>query len=138
MKKLIYLFLTVLIVACSSDDSNDGSNVSIEGRWNYTSNTDEGQPAEISDCELQNYLLVDSGLADYYFYLNEDENGNETDCFLYGTIEASYVVDANNSNVYIFTFDDSGESLVGTLSGNTLTFVEEYEEYNEITVFTRD
>ena len=25
MKKLIYLILTVLIVACSSDDSNDGT-----------------------------------------------------------------------------------------------------------------
>ena len=25
MKKLLYLFLTVLIVACSSDDSNDGT-----------------------------------------------------------------------------------------------------------------
>ena len=36
MKKLIYLFLTVLIVACSSDDGN--SNNSIVGNW------------KISDC----------------------------------------------------------------------------------------
>ena len=30
MKKLIYLFLTVLIVACSSEDSSDGNQLFIE------------------------------------------------------------------------------------------------------------
>jgi hypothetical protein len=35
MKKLIYLFLTVLIVACSSDDSNNGTtlNTQLIGTW---------------------------------------------------------------------------------------------------------
>ena len=34
MKKLIYLFLTVLIVACSSDDSNEQSNnAQFVGSW---------------------------------------------------------------------------------------------------------
>jgi len=33
MKKLIYLFLTVLIVSCSSDDSIDPSNDPLLGEW---------------------------------------------------------------------------------------------------------
>jgi len=35
MKKLIYLILTVLIVACSSDDSNDGTTLNSQfvGSW---------------------------------------------------------------------------------------------------------
>ena len=35
MKKLLYLFLTVLIVACSSDDSNDGTTLNSQfvGSW---------------------------------------------------------------------------------------------------------
>ena len=35
MKKLTYLFLALLIVACSSDDNSNSS--SIDGRWNLTS-----------------------------------------------------------------------------------------------------
>ena len=43
MKKLIYLFLTVLIVACSGDDSNNNNVTnSLEGRWDYTSSYDDG------------------------------------------------------------------------------------------------
>ena len=34
MKKIIYLFLTLLIVSCSSDDSSDPSNDSLLGEWN--------------------------------------------------------------------------------------------------------
>ena len=43
MKKLVYLFLTVLIVACSGDDSNNNNVTnSLEGRWDYTSSYDDG------------------------------------------------------------------------------------------------
>ncbi|MDG2052480.1 MAG: hypothetical protein P8J69_01710 [Flavobacteriaceae bacterium] len=35
MKKLIYLFLVLLIVACSIDSSDD--NLSIVGKWQVTS-----------------------------------------------------------------------------------------------------
>ena len=43
MKKLIYLFLTVLIVACSSDDSNDGTtlNSQIVGSWLEENSSEE-------------------------------------------------------------------------------------------------
>ena len=43
MKKLLYIFLTVLIVACSSDDGN--SNNSIVGNW------------KISDCPRCVFLM---------------------------------------------------------------------------------
>jgi hypothetical protein len=43
MKKLLYLFLTVLIVGCSDDDSNNNNVTnSLEGRWDYTSSYDDG------------------------------------------------------------------------------------------------
>ena len=43
MKKLLYLFLTVLIVACSSDDSNDGTtlNSQIVGSWLEENSSEE-------------------------------------------------------------------------------------------------
>ena len=43
MKKLIYLFLTVLIVACSSDDSNDGTTLTSQfvGSWVEENSSEE-------------------------------------------------------------------------------------------------
>jgi len=43
MKKLLYLFLTVLIVACSSDDSNDGTTLTSQfvGSWLEESSSEE-------------------------------------------------------------------------------------------------
>ena len=60
MKKLLYIFLTVLIVACSSDDGN--SNNSIVGNW------------QISDCPG-----CDIGEEEGDFNIEEYE------CFLNGT-----------------------------------------------------
>ena len=43
MKKLLYLFLTVLIVACSSDDSNDGTTLTSQfvGSWLEENSSEE-------------------------------------------------------------------------------------------------
>ena len=43
MKKLLYLILTVLIVACSSDDSNDGTTLTSQfvGSWLEESSSEE-------------------------------------------------------------------------------------------------
>ena len=50
MKKLIYLFLTVLIVACSGDDSNDNNSISINpdlvGTWSGIITDTGGSTAE--------------------------------------------------------------------------------------------
>ena len=45
MKKLIYLFLTVLIVACSSDDSNDGTTLTSQfvGSWLEENSSEESR-----------------------------------------------------------------------------------------------
>ena len=43
MKKLLYLFLTVLIVACSGDDSNDGTTLTSQfvGSWLEENSSEE-------------------------------------------------------------------------------------------------
>ena len=43
MKKLLYLFLTVLIVACSSDDGNDGTTLTSQfvGSWLEENSSEE-------------------------------------------------------------------------------------------------
>ena len=43
MKKLIYLFLTVLIIACSGDDSNDGTTLTSQfvGSWLEENSSEE-------------------------------------------------------------------------------------------------
>ena len=50
MKKLIYLFLTMLIVACSSDDGNDNNSISINpdlvGTWSGIITDTGGSTAE--------------------------------------------------------------------------------------------
>ncbi len=43
MKKLLYLFLTVLIIACSGDDSNDGTTLTSQfvGSWLEENSSEE-------------------------------------------------------------------------------------------------
>ena len=138
MKKLLYLFLTVLIVACSSDDSNNssnnGSNVSIEGRWNYTSYVDDGEQATVVGCELQNYLMLDGGSGAFYYY---EEAGAEDDCVLWLTDEVTYEA-GDNATIYRFNFLSEGYYLDGELNGNTLTIKYQNlgEDFDDI--YTRD
>jgi hypothetical protein len=138
MKKLIYLFLTVLIVACSGEDSNNssnnGSNVSIEGRWNYTSYVDDGEQATVVGCELQNYLMLDGGSGTFYYY---EEAGAEDDCVLWLTDEVTYEA-GGNANIYRFYYPSEGYYLDGELNGNTLTIKYENlgEDFDDI--YTRD
>ncbi len=68
MKKLIYLFLTVLIVACSGDGGGDGggddggnnNTSSLVGTWNLTSITDvNGVPQDLeATCANENYFIA--------------------------------------------------------------------------------
>ena len=133
MKKLLYIFLTVLIVGCSSEDgdnTNNGSNVSIEGRWNYTSYVDDGEQATVVGCELQNYLMLDGGSGAFYYY---EEAGAEDDCVLWLTDEVTYEA-GSNANIYRFYYPSTGNSLDGELNGNTLTIKD--EGFDEI--YTRE
>ena len=137
MKKLLYIFLTVLIVGCSSEDgdnTNNGSNVSIEGRWNYTSYVDGGEQATVVGCELQNYLMLDGGSGAFYYY---EEAGAEDDCVLWLTDEVTYEA-GSNANIYRFNFLSEGYYLDGELNGNTLTIKYQNlgEDFDDI--YTRD
>ena len=130
MKKLLYLFLTVLIVACSSSDdggnnnTNDGSNVSIEGKWNFISITDCGNPVEQNDCDLESYMLLENGDGMYFNFEDYDEeNGSgPIPCQIVSTANITYFA-VPNTNTYNFIVD--GVLDVGTLDGNTLTFIQE-------------
>ena len=129
MKKLLYIFLTVLIVGCSGEDSNnsnDGSNVSIEGRWNYTSyyiwDGEQSTPSGIVvGCELQNYIILDGGSGAFYYY---EEVGSENDCVLWLTDEVTYEVtysSGTDNERYVFNFTSELGDVDGELNGNTLT-----------------
>ena len=130
MKKLLYLFLTVLIVACSGDDSNNnsnnGSNLSINGKWNYVSQTDCGEIYQYDDdCDLEGYLLLENGdgmAFDYDDY--DEENGTSIPCQIVNNEEFTYI-SVPNTNTYDFITDNG--VFVGTVNGNTLSFITVYE-----------
>ena len=130
MKKLIYLFLTVLIVACSGEDSNNnsnnGSNLSINGKWNFVSQTDCGEIYQYDDdCDLESYLLLDNGDGMSFDYDNyDDENGTSIPCQIVNNEEFTYI-SVPNTNTYNFITDDG--VFVGTVNGNTLSFITVYE-----------
>jgi len=144
MKKLLYLFLTVLIVACSSSDdggnnnTNDGSNVSIEGKWNYTSyyiwDGEQSTPSGIVvGCELQNYLILDGGSGTIYYYEEETEG----DCVLWLTDEVTY--EATDNERYRFNFTSELGYVDGELNGNTLTINYSIGGfYSSRDIYTRD
>ena len=70
MKKLIYIFLTVRIVACSGD-SDDGS-VSFVGNWQLNSISENGVDVHDS-CDLESYMvLTNSNTGVYYQYYSDD------------------------------------------------------------------
>ena len=134
MKKLLYLFLTVLIVACSSDDSNnnsnDESNVSIEGRWNHTGVIEDGEQTTLVGCYVLEYILLNNGAGAFYYY---EEAGAEDDCVLWLTDEVTYEA-GSNANIYRFYYPSEGYYLDGELNGNTLT-IKEDDDYE---IYTRD
>ena len=69
MKKLLYLFLTVLIVACSSDD---GESVSFVGNWQLNSISENGVDVHDS-CDLESYMvLTESNTGVFYQYYSDD------------------------------------------------------------------
>tara|TARA_R110000744_G_scaffold163304_2_gene280038 strand:- start:448 stop:867 length:420 start_codon:yes stop_codon:yes gene_type:complete len=139
MKKLIYLFLTVLIVACSSDDSSDDSN-SIEGRWNLTSTDLCSNPQGFNSCRAQSYITFNNGVAELFNYY-EDGVGNP--CELQENSTFNYSTDSNIPNTYYLDAECNDDPDIVTLkvNGNTLST---FQECGDCTlqvasaVFTRD
>lgn len=103
MKKLLYIFLTVVIVGCSSDD--DGGSVSFVGSWQLNSRVIDG--VEVHDsCDLQKNLVL-TGFNDgvYNIYDNfPDPNICEFDVAYDVTWskvgDVEYLITVGNSNPY--------------------------------------
>lgn len=139
VKKLIYLFLSVLIVACSSDDSSDDSN-SIEGRWNLTSALPCSFSQGLNSCNLQSYITFNNGVCEIFNYVDD---GMGTPCELQVNTTSNYSTDSNIPNTYYIDgkCNDEDSTVTAKLNGNTLSFFQEcgnctMQEAN--VVFTRD
>ena len=111
MKKLIYIFLTVLIVACSSDDSNDNNSISINpdlvGTWSG--------------------IITDTGgsTAEQITTLNSDATGSVSNLWDDGETFSSALVWSSTSSTVTFTttVDNETESSEYELSNNNNTVV---------------
>tara|TARA_B110000093_G_C12899437_1_gene379753 strand:- start:71 stop:913 length:843 start_codon:yes stop_codon:yes gene_type:complete len=114
MKKLIYLFLTVLIVACSSEDNNENNN-----------NDDNNEPN----------LLVSS--INYTYYENTDEEITELDTFTYDgnkIIEKILSYYSNGNLTFLYRYEY-------IYANNKISRVDQYDLDNNIrfqTNFTYD
>ena len=120
MKKLLILS-ALLIFACSSDSSDSEYNVSIEGEWNLFSLTVCGVPIELIGCDVKEYFLLDNGNGTSYNFSDQNDQGS-IPCQIDSTTNFTYV-SVPNTNTYEFLVD--GVISVGTLNGNTLTFIED-------------
>jgi len=111
MKKLIYLFLTVLIVACSGDDSNDNNSISINpdlvGTWSG--------------------IITDTGgsTAEQIFTLNSDATGSVSNLWDDGeTFSSALVWSSTSSTITITTtVDNETETSEYELLNNNNTVV---------------
>ena len=93
MKKLIYLFLTVLIVACSSDDDNSVSiNSDLVGAWSG--------------------IITDTGgsTAEQIYTLNSDATGSVSNLWDDGEVWSSAVVWSSTSATLTLTTSENNET----------------------------
>ena len=121
MKKLIYLFLTVLIVACSSDDSNDGTTLTSQfvGSWLEENSSEEngsltlefnadgtGSYIEfydgITDTEIFSWSSTSTQLT--LTFAPDDVNGWEYEFINNDQLRLSYE-DADTGETVSFTFN---------------------------------
>ena len=96
MRKLIYLFLTVLIVACSSDDDNNSVSINpdLVGAWSGIITDSEGT----------------GGTADQIFTLNSDATGSVSNLWDDGETFSSALVWSSTSTTLTFTLSVNNET----------------------------
>ena len=141
MKKLL-LLSALLIFACSSDDSDDNSNLtSIEGKWNLSSQTYNGLTENLNSCDLESYMqLSNNGSGLYYMYYTDFPDNPEIEpCGLDSTFDVSSSLISNNTFSMTWDYGD-GDNEVGeaVINDNILTFTSVYEGANYVTTFTKD
>ena len=143
MKKLIYLFLTVLVVACSGDNNNNTSSgdnnnntSSLAGIWDLTSVTNADGPVDLEvTCSNENYLVLNDTSGTIYFHFNEDSDGNVVPCFVADTDTCTYTNTPAGSNQYLLTIS-AGDVLIGELNSNG-TVLSIINEDDEVMNFTK-
>ena len=105
MKKLTYLFLAFLIVACSDDQGNnandDNSNDPILGTWSLVSWELDGQIQNLDSCDFLSYIMFNSDLSFERMWY-ETVSG---DCIIEGNDTGSYLYNTDN-NLIILEFED--------------------------------
>ena len=105
MKKLIYLFLALIIVACSDDEGNnandDSSNDPILGTWSLVSLELDGQIQNLDSCDFLSYIMFNSDLSFERMWY-ETISG---DCIIEGNDTGSYLYNTDN-NLIILEFED--------------------------------
>ena len=127
MKKIIYLFFALLIFSCSKDDDKSNDSNSIEGRWNFISNTYCGEILVSSSCELESYMTFNNGIGELKFYNTFDENEAVIPCQVVESSDVTYSA-GSNSQSYIISAD--GDETSAIVDGNTLTLIETYNATN--------
>ena len=125
MKKLILILLFIPLINCSDDSENSNDSNSIEGIWNFISNTDCGEIVENNDCDLESYMTLNNGLGEITFYDDRDENENPIPCQIVAYIDVTYSANSNNQN-YILTINGE-EPISAIVDGNTLTLTETFD-----------
>ena len=116
MKKLLYLFLTVLIVGCSTDD--DYTSGPIEGRWNLQN---------VNSCQIQSYMVLEDGQGLFRLFDNENESGDAVPCGIINLTDITYSKIFNSSNSYEIFWGEvrCGGSIINDLlevTGSSISF----------------
>jgi len=140
MKKLILLLFISFVFTCSNDDDNSSA-TTIEGKWNLTSQYINGIVQSIDSCTLQSYMLLsEQGSGLYYIYYSDfPENPEIEPCGLDVTfnVNSSYITD----NTFSMTWDYGGgdiENGSAEINNNTLIFTSAYDGDNYETIFTKE
>ncbi|MEL0651656.1 lipocalin family protein [Algibacter sp. TI.3.09] len=121
MKKLI-LLLSVITLTFSSCSSDDDSQDSIIGIWNYYQSFENDEEYELDTCEKQDEIIfnADGTFSTKGYYENED-----------GVCSLDYESTGTwvnlGDNIYEFTDDEDDYTSTATIifSGNTFYFIDE-------------
>ncbi|WP_282148600.1 lipocalin family protein [Algibacter lectus] len=130
MKKLI-LLLSVITLTFSSCSSDDDSQDSIIGIWNYYQSFENDEEYELDSCDKQDQLTFNSdGTYSSITYYS----GNDDTCMVDYESTGTWV--NLGDNIYEFTEDEDDYTSTATIifSGNTFYFIDEDGEdtYKEV------
>jgi len=114
MKKLIYLFLTVLIVACSSDDSNDGTTLTSQfvGSWlEENSSENSSLTLEFNADGTGGYIEFYDGITDTEIFSWSSTSTQLTVTFAPDDVDVFEYEFINNDQLRLsYEDDDTGET----------------------------